>query len=90
MGPAAHSFNRSTYRHRPMSAIGSLPAGPPDQISVLYATPDGFPQKFRWRGAVHEVARVEGPSRITPEWWREKGNARLCDYYRIEDGAGRR
>ena len=50
-----------------MSAIGSLPAGPPDQISVLYATPDGFPQKFRWRGAVHEVARVEGPERIAPE-----------------------
>ena len=62
----------------------------PELISVLYATPDGFPQRFRWRGKVHEVARVEGPERIAPEWWREKGTARLRDYYRIEDGEGRR
>jgi protein ImuB len=62
----------------------------PEPIAVLYATPDGFPQRFRWRGQVHEVARVEGPERIAPEWWREKGTARLRDYYRIEDGEGRR
>jgi protein ImuB len=62
----------------------------PELISVLYATPDGFPQRFRWRGHVHEIARVEGPERIAPEWWREKGGARLRDYYRIEDGEGRR
>ena len=62
----------------------------PEPISVLYATPDGFPQRFRWRGHVHEVARVEGPERIAPEWWREKGSTRLRDYYRIEDGEGRR
>ena len=39
---------------------------------------------------MHEVARVEGPERIAPEWWRERGGARLRDYYRIEDEAGRR
>lgn len=61
-----------------------------EPIAVLYATPDGFPQRFRWRGAVHDVARVEGPERIAPEWWREKGSARLRDYYRIEDASGRR
>ena len=59
-------------------------------ISVLYATPDGLPQRFRWRGGLHDVARAEGPERIAPEWWREKGAARLRDYYRIEDGEGRR
>ncbi|TCD05093.1 DNA polymerase Y family protein [Erythrobacteraceae bacterium CFH 75059] len=62
----------------------------PEQIAVLYATPDGYPRRFRWRGRVHEVTRVEGPERIAPEWWREKGTARLRDYYRIEDGEGRR
>ena len=62
----------------------------PESIAVLYATPDGYPQRFRWRGQVHEVARVEGPERIAPEWWRERGGARLRDYYRIEDEAGRR
>ena len=30
------------------------------------------------------------PERIAPEWWRERGGARLRDYYRIEDGQGRR
>ena len=61
-----------------------------ESIAVLYATPDGLPQRFRWRGQVHEIARVEGPERIAPEWWRERGSARLRDYYRIEDDAGRR
>lgn len=61
-----------------------------EEISVLYATPDGYPKAFRWRGAVHEVARVEGPERIAPEWWRERSTARLRDYYRIEDEKGRR
>ena len=61
-----------------------------EPIAVLYASPDGQPQRFRWRGAVHDVARVEGPERIAPEWWRERGAARLRDYYRIEDAGGRR
>jgi protein ImuB len=62
----------------------------PEPISVLYATPEGLPRNFRWRGKVHEIIRVEGPERIAPEWWREKSTARLRDYYRIEDKAGAR
>ena len=62
----------------------------PEPIAVLYASPDGYPQRFRWRGEVREVARVEGPERIAPEWWRERSTTRLRDYYRIEDAAGRR
>jgi protein ImuB len=61
-----------------------------EPIAVLYASPDGYPQRFRWRGEVREVVRVEGPERIAPEWWRERSTARLRDYYRIEDVAGRR
>ncbi|MEE4287846.1 MAG: DUF6504 family protein, partial [Erythrobacter sp.] len=62
----------------------------PERIAVLYATPDGVPQRFRWRGALREVVRVEGPERIAPEWWRERSTARLRDYYRIEDANGAR
>ena len=62
----------------------------PESISVLYATPDGTPRRFRWRGDLYEIARSEGPERIAPEWWRERGSTRLRDYYRIEDRAGRR
>ncbi|MBU7572669.1 MAG: DNA polymerase Y family protein [Hydrogenophaga sp.] len=61
-----------------------------EPITVLHAAPDGIPQRFRWRGEVREVARVEGPERIAPEWWRERSTTRLRDYYRIEDEAGRR
>lgn len=61
-----------------------------EPIAVLYATPDGYPQRFRWRGEVHEVVRCEGPERIAPEWWRERSTVRLRDYYRIEDSKGRR
>jgi len=61
-----------------------------ERISVLYASPDGYPQRFRWRGQVHEVVRVEGPERIAPEWWRARSTVRLRDYYRIEDADGAR
>jgi protein ImuB len=62
----------------------------PEAIAVIYATPQGVPRRFVWRRAVHDIARVEGPERIAPEWWRERSTARLRDYYRVEDEAGRR
>jgi protein ImuB len=62
----------------------------PEAIAVVYATPEGLPRRFVWRRAVHDIARVEGPERIAPEWWRERSTARLRDYYRVEDQAGRR
>lgn len=73
------------FHARPLKMLDT-----PERIAVLYASPDGYPQRFRWRGGVHEVARVEGPERIAPEWWRERGSVRLRDYYRIEDERGRR
>jgi len=62
----------------------------PEAIAVIYATPEGMPRRFLWRRAVHDIARVEGPERIAPEWWRSPSSARLRDYYRVEDEAGRR
>lgn len=73
------------FHDRPLKLLDN-----PERIAVLYATPDGYPHRFRWRGQVHEIVRVEGPERIAPEWWREKSSARLRDYYRIEDSEGRR
>ena len=61
----------------------------PEAISVIYATPEGLPRRFVWRRAVHDIRKVEGPERISPEWWREYGQARLRDYYRVEDRSGR-
>jgi protein ImuB len=62
----------------------------PEVIAVVYATPEGLPRRFVWRRLVHDIARVEGPERIAPEWWRERSTARLRDYYRVEDNDGRR
>ena len=62
----------------------------PEAIGVVYATPEGLPRRFVWRRQVHDIARVQGPERIAPEWWRERSTARLRDYYRVEDKEGRR
>jgi protein ImuB len=62
----------------------------PEAIDVIYATPEGMPRRFMWRRAIHDIARVEGPERIAPEWWRQPSSARLRDYYRVEDADGRR
>lgn len=62
----------------------------PEPVTVIYATPEGPPRRFRWRRILHDVIKVEGPERIAPEWWRERSNVRLRDYYKVEDQAGRR
>jgi protein ImuB len=85
LAPVPGAQGNLAFHARPLKLLDR-----PEPIAVLYASPDGFPQRFRWRGEVREVARVEGPERIAPEWWRERSTARLRDYYRIEDAAGRR
>lgn len=85
LAPEPSSQGFLAFHDRPLKLLDK-----PEQIAVLYATPHGYPQRFRWRGGVHDVVRIEGPERIAPEWWREKSGTRLRDYYRIEDVAGRR
>jgi protein ImuB len=66
-----------------------LPAAEPAE--VIAEIPDGPPKRFRWRRVLYETARAEGPERIAPEWWRLDARAGLTrDYYRVEDGEGRR
>lgn len=85
LAPVGAAQGSLAFHARPLKLLDR-----PEPIAVLYASPDGVPQRFRWRGEVREVTRVEGPERIAPEWWRERSTARLRDYYRIEDAAGRR
>lgn len=61
----------------PITAPGEPPLrplhlfDPPQRIEVIGAeVPDGPPARFRWRRAMHDVARYEGPERIAEEWWR--------------------
>jgi protein ImuB len=62
----------------------------PESVDVTAEVPEGPPLRFRWRNAVHTVARSEGPERIAPEWWRDGADARTRDYFRVEDEDGRR
>ncbi len=63
----------------------------PEPVDVLAEVPEGPPLRFRWRRALYDVARAEGPERIAPEWWRlEDAASETRDYYRVEDTVGRR
>jgi protein ImuB len=62
----------------------------PERIEAIAAVPDGPPVRFRWRRVMHEVAAVEGPERIAPEWRPGAGDGLTRDYFRVEDENGRR
>lgn len=83
--PVPPAQGELAFHQRPLKMLEQA-----ERIAVLYATPDGYPKTFQWRGQRHEIVRVEGPERIAPEWWRERSTVRLRDYYRIEDREGRR
>lgn len=97
---AAHavpaSFNPMTSLVWPSPEAGEPPLrplhmlDPPQPVSVAMAEiPDGPPRRFTWRRKRHDIVRAEGPERIAPEWWRAPDDV-TRDYYRVEDGEGRR
>lgn len=102
--PVPHASHKPERAQRWQSPLGPPPAQEdldlhprplklldrPEPIAVIYAAPDGLPRLFRWRGAVHEIARAQGPERLAPEWWRDRPATRLRDYFAIEDKAGGR
>ena len=61
----------------------------PEPIETIAGVPDGPPLRFRWRRVLHEIAAIEGPERIAPEWWKSE-TALTRDYFRAEDLDGRR
>ena len=69
----------------------------PEPIDTIATVPDGPPLQFRWRRIMHQVAAIEGPERIGPDWWRQgrgvetlETRPRTRDYFRAEDTQGRR
>ena len=80
----AVSWRDAPSRMRPLLMLGH-----PAQVDVLGDAAGGLPQVFHWQGSAHRIAHLEGPERITPEWWRD-GKAAARDYYRVEDRNGRR
>ena len=65
----------------------------PEPIEAVAPLPDEPPVLFRWRQALHKVATVRGPERLSPEWWREPDAdpaATTRDYFAVEDTEGGR
>jgi protein ImuB len=66
----------------------------PEPVEVVAGVPEGPPQRFRWRRALYQVTKAEGPERIGGEWWGADAPEDLQpaprDYYRVEDEDGRR
>jgi protein ImuB len=73
---------RDGVQRRPLTVFSS-----PQPIEAIATVPDGPPIRFRWRRVLREVARAEGPERISGDWF---GEAPTRDYYRVEDRDGRR
>lgn len=46
------------------------------------------PAAFLWHRVKRHLTHLEGPERIAPEWWRDKGNHTHRDYFRAEDTNG--
>ncbi|MBS0385791.1 MAG: DNA polymerase Y family protein [Proteobacteria bacterium] len=77
-----HKPPRDGVMRRPLTLFAR-----PQAIEALAAVPDGPPIRFRWRRVLREVARAEGPERISGDWM---GDELTRDYYRVEDKNGRR
>lgn len=70
------------------------PEDAPRRALRLFARPQPVDftssQQFVWRRVVHVVAQHAGPERIAMEWWRHDTQQPERDYFRVEDGEGRR
>jgi protein ImuB len=79
------SANANLLPSRPLKLLE-----PPEPIEAIAAVPDSPPAKFRWRRVWHDIAAIEGPERIAPEWWKHEEPAPTRDYFRAEDSCGQR
>ncbi|MDD7909371.1 DNA polymerase Y family protein [Pseudovibrio exalbescens] len=81
--PDEHLLWDNTSLERPLRLLAR-----PEPVEAVAMVPEGPPLRFRWRKALYEVARSEGPERIAPPWW--QGPQPTRDYFRVEDSEGRR
>ncbi len=85
--PALHPHPLPASGEREIRPIRLLSR--PEPIETIASVPDGPPVRFRWRRVLHEIAAIEGPERIAPEWWKNEA-ALTRDYFCAEDNEGRR
>jgi protein ImuB len=92
---ASHWPERAAMKVDPFASIATPPgwaARPrplrllrkPEQIEVIAVLPDAPPRRIHWRGNWIEIRAAEGPERFEPEWWRDRPDRPVRDYYRVE------
>jgi protein ImuB len=62
----------------------------PPYIGAVALLPDAPPSLLRIGREALRVVRAEGPERFEPEWWRDRADRKLRDYYRVELASGAR
>ncbi len=62
----------------------------PLYIGAMALLPDAPPSLLRIGRQAQRVVRAEGPERVEPEWWRDRPERKLRDYYRVELASGAR
>jgi protein ImuB len=90
-GAAVPFPQRGLYGEAPSRPLRLLAR--PEPIDAVAPLPDEPPVLFRWRRTLHKVAKVRGPERVAPEWWRTPDvdpDAATRDYFAIEDTEGGR
>ena len=91
--PAQHA-GASKLSWKKIRAARAAPRRPlrlftrPEPVSFLSKAPG--PPQLLWRKVPHVVTQREGPERIAMEWWRHQTLQPTRDYFRVEDGEGRR
>ena len=65
-------------------------AVPPERLGSILVCKRGRPKNFEWRRNNIQIRRVNGPERISPEWWYMENYHLTRDYFRVEDTQGRR
>ncbi|WP_338663864.1 DNA polymerase Y family protein [Pararoseomonas sp. SCSIO 73927] len=62
----------------------------PERLEAVAVLPDDPPFRIRWRGEWVAVRAAEGPERLEAEWWRDRPDRPVRDYYQLEVPDGRR
>jgi protein ImuB len=98
---ASHWPERAVRRVAPFEEVAGSEAWParprplrllhrPPFIGAMALLPDAPPSLLRIGREAHRVVRAEGPERFEPEWWRDRADRKMRDYYRVELASGAR
>ena len=87
--PAQHA-QLSKLSWRKIRKPKDAPRRPLRQFAMAKLVDFTATQHFVWRKILHRLMQCEGPERIAMEWWHHETLQSARDYFRVEDGEGKR